>query len=191
MIVLPMKGGIAMSYASEDLRNEHEGILFGLQILDVMIRQLEAKQLADPDDLAQMVQFFRLFADKCHHGKEEGLYFPALEKAGVRNAGGPIGQMLLEHAEGRRYVAGMSEACAAELKAGPFIVAAQGYIKLLRAHIDKENNILFRLGDQKIVAAEQDRLLKAFAAFEAEVMGPGVHEGLHEMLDRFENKYLG
>jgi hemerythrin-like domain-containing protein len=180
-----------MKYASQDLRDEHEGILFGLQILEVMVRQLRENQSVAQDDLKEMVHFFQLFADKCHHGKEEGLYFPSLEKAGVRNVGGPIGQMLLEHAEGRRFVARMNEVFDPEFSPMAFAEAADGYIKLLRAHIDKENNILFQMGDQKLAGAEQERLLAAFESFEAEVMGPGVHEGLHKMLDRFEAKYLG
>jgi hemerythrin-like domain-containing protein len=28
------------------------------------------------------IDFLKEFADKCHHGKEEGILFPALEQAG-------------------------------------------------------------------------------------------------------------
>jgi hemerythrin-like domain-containing protein len=90
-----------MKLASEDLRNEHEGILFGRQILEEMVRRLQNEQPVAADDLQGMIHFLKLFADKCHHGKEEGLYFPSLEQAGVRNDGGPIGQMLSEHTEKR------------------------------------------------------------------------------------------
>lgn len=85
-----------MVYASSDLKNEHEGILFGLQILKKMVFKLENTDV-ELSDFQDMIGFFSLFADKCHHGKEEGLFFPALEKAGVPNLNGPIGQMLLEH----------------------------------------------------------------------------------------------
>ena len=37
-----------------------------------------------------------------------------------------------------------------------------GYVELLRSHIMKENNILFRMADQVLTPAEQENLLSAF-----------------------------
>ncbi len=179
-----------MTLASTDLRQEHEGILFGLQILEAMDRQIQAGQPVETGDLQQMIQFLRLFADKCHHGKEEGLYFPSLAAAGVPTERGPIGQMLLEHEQGRALIRQMARAAGDPVSRQAFAQAADGYIQLLRAHIDKENQVLFMLGDQMIPAAEQDRLLAEFASFEETVMGAGTHEQLHQMLDLFEKKYL-
>ncbi len=51
-----------------------------------------------------------MFADQCHHGKEEDLLFPAMEAAGIPRESGPIGVMLEEHNIGRQYVRGMAEA---------------------------------------------------------------------------------
>lgn len=178
-----------MKFASEDLRNEHEGILFGLQLLEEMVFRLKDHEMVEIVDFKDMVNFFKLFSDKCHHGKEEGLYFPSLEKAGVKKEGGPIGQMLLEHAEGRKYIAQMADILEHEFSAGKFTEAASDYIQLLRAHIEKENSILFVMGDQKIPEAEQAEMLEAFESFEEEVMGAGTHEKLHKMLDHLDQKY--
>lgn len=175
-----------MKYASEDLRTEHRGILFGLDILEKM-----AEGAADTGDAGEMVNFFRLFADKCHHGKEEGLLFPAMEKAGIPNKGGPIGQMLAEHAQGREYIAEMgASAGGGALQADRFKEAAAGYIQLMRAHIDKENSVLFPAGDRMLPMDVQKQLLDRFEGFEEEVMGKGTHEKLHEVLHRLEEKYL-
>ena len=97
-----------MNYASEDLRNEHEGILFGLDILEKMTSLLSDNKY-EIDDYRNIIEFLRLFADKCHHGKEEGLLFPEMEKYGIPQDNGPIKQMLAEHMEGRTYIAQMSE----------------------------------------------------------------------------------
>jgi predicted MFS family arabinose efflux permease len=70
-------------YASQDLINEHEGILFGLTILEKMANEVEQLEEIEVRDIEEMVNFFKLFADKCHHGKEEGLMFPAMERVGV------------------------------------------------------------------------------------------------------------
>jgi hemerythrin-like domain-containing protein len=179
-----------MTYASEDLVNEHEGILFGLKILEKMAGLLNSSKKVFFDDLKEMVNFLKLFADKCHHGKEEGLLFPEMEKAGIPNENGPIGQMLLEHAEGRKYVAQMAESLEKEFRPDAFVTPALHYITLLRNHIAKENNVLFPLGDSKIPMDVQKRLLSAFEEHEEKVMGTGTHEKLHEILHKFEEKYL-
>lgn len=179
-----------MKFASEDLKNEHEGILFGLQILEKMAYLINDHRPLDNKDLREMVHFLQLFADKCHHGKEEGLYFPSLEKAGVQNKGGPIEQLLLEHEEGRKYIASMEDAIDSLSQADEFAKAAIDYIKLMRGHIDKENQTVFLEGDRVLPANEQMRLLVAFEAFEEQVMGVGIHQSLHNMLDLFEEKYL-
>ncbi len=180
-----------MSYASQDLRNEHDGILFGLNILDKMVERLQSGSTIAKDDYKQMAEFLRLFADKCHHGKEEGLYFPALEQAGIPTENGPIGQMLIEHEQGRQYIKEMTAALAGEqMDAQAFSAAAQNYATLLRAHIQKENMVLFAMGDKALAPDLQEKLLEQFEHFEETVMGPGIHDQLHAMLDSFEKKYL-
>ncbi len=180
-----------MKYASDDLRNEHEGVLFGLNILEQMANRVKQSETADTKDIVAMLNFLRLFADKCHHGKEEGLLFPAMEKVGIPNEKGPIGQMLREHTQGRQYIAEMGASVSDDiLQADKFESAATGYINLMRAHIEKENTILFPMGDKMLPHEVQERLLRQFEEFEEEVMGKGTHEKLHEMLDSFELKYL-
>lgn len=192
ILLYKKKGGkINMKYASEDLVNEHEGVLFGLNILEKMADMVREAKKVKSSDIGEMVNFFRLFADKCHHGKEEGLMFPAMEKAGIPNEGGPIGQMLLEHNEGRKYIADMGTSIDdGALKEDKFIQAAQSYISLMRAHINKENTVLFPMGDKKIPIDEQKQLLDQFEEHEEKVMGKGTHEKLHELLHNFEDKYL-
>ncbi|MBP1757545.1 MAG: hypothetical protein H6Q62_401 [Firmicutes bacterium] len=178
-----------MKFASEDLRHEHEGILYGLEILEDMADRLNDALLVEVEDLESMIHFLKLFADKCHHGKEEGLLFPSLEKAGIPREGGPIGVMLAEHVEGRALIARMSAALEGNFVPQKFAEAAIQYVQLLRAHIDKENQVLFVMADQRLPQVEQEQLLETFESFEAEVMGPGVHEKLHHQLEHLAKKY--
>jgi hemerythrin-like domain-containing protein len=179
-----------MKYASEDLMNEHEGILHGLTILEKMIALVESGKTGMQNDIASMIDFLKLFADKCHHGKEEGILFPAMEKNGIPKERGPIGQMLSEHEEGRKFIRGLSGSIAdGKLNTEAFIANGKGYIELLRSHIQKENTILFPMGDRAIPEDEQQQLLKAFENHEKTVMGEGIHEKLHAMLDEFSLKY--
>jgi len=91
-----------------ELSREHQAILLMIRILERMSDRLEAGENVDLTHLEKAVDFIKVFADKCHHGKEEDLLFPAMEKAGIPKTGGPLGVMLHEHVEGRGFVKAMS-----------------------------------------------------------------------------------
>ena len=68
----------------EDLKTEHEAVKVTLRVLDSMINDADRTgQITNPAHMAQLIEFFRTFVDKCHHSKEEDLLFPALEEVGV------------------------------------------------------------------------------------------------------------
>jgi len=180
-----------MEYASQDLKHEHDAILFSLKILDEISNRVESGKDVSPYDIIGIVDFLKLFADKCHHGKEEGLFFPALEDAGIPKQNGPIGVMLAEHTMGRDFIRQMRESVTDNsVKKNEFVNSSQGYISLMRAHIEKENTILFPMGDAKLSDSKQKELIEAFEKFEEEVIGKGKHEELHKQLHDFETKYL-
>ena len=124
--------------------------------------------------------FFRHFADQCHHFKEERVLFPALEEHGIPREGGPVGMMLMEHEEGRDHVRSMMSAVE-QLEGNAaaqdsLLSHASAYVTLLREHIQKEDDVLFRMADEVIPEDEQKEMLKRFEAHEAEEMGAGAHE---------------
>ena len=135
--------------------------------------------------------FFRHFADQCHHFKEEQVLFPALEEHGIPRDGGPVGMMLVEHEEGRSHVKAMF-AAVEQLEAGNtamqgmLLSHASAYLALLREHIQKEDDVLFRMADEVIPDGEQKEMLKRFEAHEAEEMGSGAHEKYLGIAQRLE-----
>jgi len=144
-----------------------------------------ADETVEPETLAGLIEFFRVFADRCHHTKEEDLLFPLLETKGLR---GPLGVMLSEHSAGRRLIQELSEFADAygngAREAGPrWAAAARDYTALLREHIDKENNVLFQIAETVLTEAEQRDLVKAFDRLEEEKLGAGTHERLHALMD--------
>lgn len=174
-----------MSEAIQVLRHEHEAILMALSILDRIAADAKGGEAA-PQDIAAFIGFLREFADTCHHGKEEGLLFPALLAAGLPAEGGPVAVMLSEHAHGRELVGQMAQAADADA----FAAAAAAYGAHMRQHIDKENNVLFVMADQMIPAETLASLHAAFEQHEEKVMGHGRHEELHAMLKELKRKYL-
>ena len=162
------------------LVHEHEVILRALGVLEQLGGRLEGGQPVDREALGWLLDFFRTFADRCHHAKEEANLFPALERHGLPRESGPLGVMLAEHEEGRALVRGMAEANDREIAK-----AVRGYVALLRAHIDKENSVLFPLAEQLLSEEEQRALAHAFEEVE-QAQGPDLHERLLAGLARLE-----
>ena len=170
-----------MGKAIQDLREEHDSILYVLQILEKMV----ASGSLDLDTkfryYGEVVYFLKTFADKCHHGKEENILFDELVSKGIHNENGPIGVMLSEHVQGRQHVAQMNKAVE-DRNVAQFDEAAIQYAILLRHHIDKENNALFVMADNVLSETEQDLMFEKFESREEDVIGHGVHEQLHAMI---------
>jgi hemerythrin-like domain-containing protein len=181
--------------ATTELKNEHRGIELMLRILEAVSHRADNQESLDQNDLTGIVEFLTIFVDKCHHGKEEDLLFPALESAGIAREGGPIGVLLAEHAEGRNIIrrlkAGIDEDKAKHRHASAQIAsAARDYIQLLSQHIRKEDDILFPMADQRLSEEKDAELFEAFEKLEQERIGPGKHEQFHAMLDDLEKRYL-
>jgi len=178
-----------MSKAIADLMNEHEAILSALQILERMMVAMEKAPSMDSKDIHDFNGFLKEFADKCHHGKEEGLLFPALVGAGVPDKGGPIGVMLAEHAQGRKLIRDMEESISPDVNRVKLAQAAGAYATLLRNHIQKENMMLFPMAERVLTETQLEKLYEGFEEHEEKVIGQGRHEELHAMLKSLQEKY--
>jgi hemerythrin-like domain-containing protein len=185
-----------MNTATDTLRAEHDTILRMLDAAEQLARRIESGQAVSPDPLEGLLEFFKVFADRCHHGKEEDLLFPLLESKGLPNAGGPIGVMLAEHTQGRELIRRMAQAadrCRAgdQAAAKDWARAAGGYAALLREHIHKENHILFVIAERILTGEEQARLAADFEKLEVEKMGAGTHARLHRLMEELSGEIRG
>lgn len=145
------------------LREEHRVILKALDVLEATAERLAAGAAVPNAAWSALLDWLVRFTDARHHAKEERRLFPALEAAGVPRAGGPIGVMLEEHDVGRALVRGMWEGPAEARAAG-----ARAYVDLLRAHIHKENDVLFELADAVLDARTVEALARDYAAADLE-----------------------
>ena len=178
-----------MSKAIADLQNEHEAILSAIQIMGSMVAAMETTASVDTRDIGDFIGFLKEFADKCHHGKEEGLLFPAMIKAGVPEKGGPIALMLAEHAQGRKLILEMEESISPDVDLMKLVQAEKDYAHLLRNHIQKENWGVFPMAENVLTEAQLETLYEGFEEHEEKVIGHGRHEELHAMLKRLQEKY--
>lgn len=181
------------------LKEEHHGVKLALKVLGRINERIDSNpgvlEAAFVSDYAKLLDFFRVFVDKCHHAKEEEVLFPALLESGLPREGGPVQVMLAEHDAGRKLVAEMYAALGNYRSGTPGAVttlaaAAQGYTQLLVDHIAKEDNILYPLADASIPVSVQDGMIEAFEEIETDRIGQGTHEQFHAMLKEFKTTYL-
>jgi len=179
---------------TEILSSEHRVIEIAIDCLEqISKRATEAKKL-DGESAEQVVDFIRTFTDQCHHGKEENQLFAVLAEKGMPKEGGPVGQMLVEHEQGRTFVKGMADSIAAastgdEKALSTYTLNAQGYVQLLRSHIKKEDGVLFPMADRILSDHDQKSLLSAFEKVETEHMGEGTHEKYLRLVESLADRF--
>ena len=136
----------------EELKSDHQNILKHLDDLETVINQ----PTIDYVKIKAFLLFTETFAEP-HHQKEEQILFPALEKKGIPNEGGPIGMMLMEHAAKRDYLVKMRE----DLQKNNDIKLKENtkaMISLLKEHIYKEDNILYPCAQDALTEEELSNL---------------------------------
>lgn len=168
------------------LSGEHRVIL---QLLDVLQRVAEVTRTSGkiPELHArQILEVLRTFADTCHHGKEEEILFPALEA--LVPGFGPTQVMRAEHVDGRIHIKAMSAAVESG-QPGAYAQHALAYVDLLRRHINKEDEILFRMAQTMLSQAQDAELIAAFRRAEHDDMGSGTHERMLGIADALADAY--
>ncbi|MCE5327096.1 MAG: hemerythrin domain-containing protein [Planctomycetaceae bacterium] len=171
--------------ATEILKHEHDVILMVVQAVQRQIEGTAEGQVPDWRRLAEILEFFAAFVDRCHHRKEEKCLFPQLCQHGMHCTEEPIAVLLDEHQQGRQYLATLRDAIVVIRR------SLLEYSKLLHRHIEKENTEVFPVADQ-LVSEEEDRELeRRFDQIEQQEIGPGVHERYHQMAHELAEQLQG
>jgi hemerythrin-like domain-containing protein len=178
-------------YASNILMEEHRVIERVLNVLRRILNIIERGEIPI-DIIDKCIDFVKVFVDRCHHGKEENVLFPVLEAKGIPREGGPIGVMLLEHEQGRIYIKTLSEAINLYRKGvdvkNIIYENITNYINLLTQHIQKEDNILFPMGNSVLRLEENNEVIDGFERIEREKIGYGKHEEYIKLVEKIENE---
>jgi hemerythrin-like domain-containing protein len=179
----------------ENLKAEHDDMLIMLDVLERMSEKLASGESIQIDHLKDVLKILQVFADKCHHGKEENYLYTAMLEAGVPEKGGPLSILLSEHGRGRRFVEEMKslldsyekgESGCLIMLATPFLQ----YVDLHQSHIWKENNLLFPMAEEMVPGEKLNSLEGQFKRFENEQIGQGTCEAFRKMIENLSNIYL-
>jgi len=176
------------------LMDEHRLIEQVLGSLETYVVGIEQGLAAERRTLGEYAAFFRGFADACHHGKEEDLLFQRMLERGMPRHAGPLAVMYHEHQQGRARVAALRGIAEADGPLGAVDVqiaveSASSFIELLRAHIQKEDGILYPMAERLLTGPELDALETAFESFERSLRADGSLDRFRALADSLTTRY--
>jgi len=182
-----------MSRPFHILKHEHRIIERTLRALDGVCTRLEGGNRVPAAALQELVEFITTFADRYHHGKEEMFLFPALERRGITREGGPLGVMEYEHQVERELILDLEQAIGlyreGDIEATyGFVDPARTYLRLLVGHIEKEDSILFRIGDEVLDDEEKAALAASFKQTDA-ALGNRSLQDYESLASQLEEKW--
>ncbi|SHI97212.1 Hemerythrin-like domain-containing protein [Lutispora thermophila DSM 19022] len=176
------------------MKMEHQNILRMLEVVRRYCLRVLKHEPVDYKDFYKIIDFVRNYADKHHHGKEETLLFNRMmDELGsladklVRHG------MLVEHDLGRLYMSELEEALK-KLESGDedakldIIASAMGYVNLLKRHIDKEDNVIYKFAENNLKKDTLKLIDDESANFEKKAEGAEVQYKYLVMLSELEAK---
>ena len=142
---------------------EHRLIEKMVKLLGLELDRLNAGGRIDRAFNEAAVDFFRVYADQTHHGKEESILFRELKKKSL-SAGhlSAMDKLIGEHAEARRQVGALLAAESAE-EAVPSLT---NLIRLYPPHIAAEDKAFFIPVMEYFSDSEKDQMLEEGRAFD-------------------------
>ncbi len=180
-----LKGDIYMAPTGQ-LMSEHRLIERMIPLLQRELSRIQATKKVDQRFIEIAVDFFRVYTDFCHHGKEEHILFGELEaKPLLPEHRAMMEELIREHAFVRgivkelleakeRYGQGSGEALA-DINRTMSILST-----FYPAHIEKEDKHFFPLSMEYFSQNERDQMLEAFRKFDSSI--------IHEL---YREKVLG
>ncbi len=179
-----------MSDFIQELKNDHRVIQQVVAGMSAVAELLDSGKQVDPSVLADLVQFLRVFADQCHHEKEEQHLFPLLATKANVSTRRELESLERAHRSAKQLVGQLAEVASIYVH-NPAAVRyriidlLQQLAELYPAHIWKEDFLLFPLAQQTLSTTEQQGLQEKFEDVEREV-GEDVHAGFEMLAKKLE-----
>lgn len=179
-----------MSNFIDELKRDHLVIQQVVAGMSAVAELIDSGKQVDASVLADLVQFLRVFADQCHHEKEDQYLFPLLATKANVSTRRELESLEREHRSAKQLVAQLAKVAVAYVH-DPAVVRyrvidlLQQLVELYPAHIWKEDFLVFPLAQQNLSITEQQDLQEKFEDVEREV-GEDVHAGFEMLAKKLE-----
>jgi hemerythrin-like domain-containing protein len=144
------------------LIEEHKTIQKMVKILKLLQDDPQKIEKVDSSFLEKVVDFFRIYADRCHHGKEEKILFGRLQKKPLSMADRSLmNELIEEHKVARGFVAALDKL---KTRQNPQAIAKifSQITSLYEPHIEKENRRFFLPAFSYFSPEEIEEVLRDF-----------------------------
>lgn len=176
------------------LVHEHRYIEIVLDCLSRMVEESLTRKKLNFLRAEETVDFFRNYADRWHHKKEEDILFKLMVEKDKIGETDYVSDLTSEHEKGRSHVRGMNDAFR-EAAHGDmedvmnFGRHAREYIDLLRGHILKEDRIVFPFVEKAFGADDLSSLEEMFRKAESKGQESGSQEKFSDTAIRLAQVY--
>jgi hemerythrin-like domain-containing protein len=174
------------------LMREHRLIERMIEVLRAEAELIGLGQPPDPDLLARMVDFFRMYADRCHHGKEEDILFEELKGKDLSpKLKAAMDELVDDHIRARELVGRLDQA-RRSLVRGDTAVAKEirtvlsELFSLYPDHIEREDKHFFFPVMEYFSKEEKDAMLEKFWDFDQRL----IHEKYGATVEEIEEQMV-
>ncbi|MFH2069286.1 MAG: hemerythrin domain-containing protein [Candidatus Omnitrophota bacterium] len=172
------------------LMKEHRVIERMIKLMKEESRRIEEKKEADVGFIDKAIDFIRSYADRCHHGKEEGILFRNLLKKSLSaEHKQTIDELIKEHVYGRKMTQSLAEARESYTKGNKEALNdiktfMQTLAEFYPRHIEKEDKRFFLPVMNYFNKEEQSFMLDEFLEFDQNL----VHEKYKSLIKDMQSK---
>jgi hemerythrin-like domain-containing protein len=172
---------------------EHQIIAVAVSVTQEFLKEIKAGPPIRPKRYWMLIDFWSTFADIVHHGKEEQVLFPAIDKqGGGSDFGDTIDQLVEEHMQLLRLISDLRRNAkpmfTGDKKAREKVIRClDDYVRITTPHIQLEDTELFPAAATLFSKKEMARLAKEFKAMDARTR-PQVHSYYRKLLDSLMEK---
>ncbi len=164
---------------------EHRTIERAVHLLEQELGIIRSDSRLNVRFLESIVDFFRIYADRTHHGKEEDLLFKNLTQKSLSGEHKKIiDELINDHVRGRKLIQQINNAIKTDTKATAenlkiVAEAIEGLLDLYPRHIKKEDENFFYPAMEYFTREEKDRMLEEYSEFDRQL----IHEKYKTLLE--------
>ena len=170
------------------LMSEHRLIERMITLTQKEIERVTETREVNPNFIIVAVDFFRSYADRCHHGKEEGILFKGLSQKQLANTDDKMMRaLILEHAYARKTVSSLESFKESYVTGN--IEASKNILQLMKelvefypVHIKKEDTQFFYPSMSYFTPQEQEEMLREFLDFDRNF----IHKKYQQIINTLE-----
>ena len=172
------------------LMREHRLIERMVAALTKELKQMNEKNKVNVELLTVAVDFFRTYADRTHHGKEEDILFRELAKKRLSKEHERImNELVAEHVLARKTVSALVNAKNNYNEGNPeslkdIVTYVRELVGFYPAHIEKEDKHFFYPVLEYLSKKEQDDMLEEFWEFDRML----IHEKYQNIVEGLETR---